>query len=226
MFRVPFLAQGIDTSARDGLLAAGARRTHLLIIVSFAVGHAFVFEKGASKGASAELAVEVFWVPLSTEGVDTIAENGLIARTASWGKNLMEALIAVGSSVTFEKVAFERRGALGAHETVNVPFFVERRHATIRDGLVAVCAFRAELNLITTLAVRLTGQLEEGARTQGVVTRATHEVFWVISAAQCLHALIINRLTTMIAHTTRTRTAAARQIIHIGRDRRHQIFKA
>lgn len=223
---MPLFAQGVDTSARDGLLAAGARGSHLLIIMRFTVWHAFVFEKCAGEGTSAELAVEVFWVPLRTEGVDAIAEYGLIARTASWGKYLMEAFIAVGSSVTFEKVALERRGALGAHEAVDVPFFVEGRHATIRDGLVAVSAFRAELNLITTLAVGLTGQFEEGARTQGVVARTAHKVFWVIRAPQRLHALIINRLTTMIAHTTRTRTATARQIIHIGRHGRHQIVKA
>jgi len=138
----------------------------------------------------------------------------------------MEAFIAVWSSVALEKVALERRRALGADEAVNVPFFVEGRHTAIRDGLVAVSAFRTELNLITTLAVRLAGQLEEGARTQGIVARATHEVLWVIRTTQGLHALIIYRLTTVIAHTTRAGTTARRQIIHIGRDGRHQIIKA
>ena len=170
MLRVPFLAECIDAGAGDGLLAAGARRSHFLVVVSLAVGHAFVFEEGTGESASAELAVEVLRVPLSAEGIDAIAEDGKVARAATRCENLVEAFVAVGSSVALEEVASEGRCALSAHEAVHVPLLVKGGDAAVCDSLVAVRAFGTELDLVAALAVSLTGQLEEGTRAERVVT--------------------------------------------------------
>ena len=95
-----------------------------------------------------------------------------------------------------------------ADEAVYVPLFVESSHAAIGDDLVAVSALGTELKLVAALAVRLAGEFEEVSSTERVVAGTAHEVLRVIRTSKRLHAFIVNRLTAMIADTTRLGTSA------------------
>lgn len=78
-----------------------------MVVVSLAVRKSLVFEEGASEGAFAELAVEVLRMPLCAESVDAIAKNRLVARSAARCEDLMEAAVAVRTSVALEEVSRE-----------------------------------------------------------------------------------------------------------------------
>lgn len=181
VLRVELPEHGGDAATCNGLVASCAQRASLGVVMGLAVRHALVVEEGASvEGLAAVPADEALRVPLCVEGGDVVVHDGRVA-AATLGREHVEVVVAAVRLpvLLVEAVVAERVPALGAEEVLRVPGRVQRRHAFVEDGAVAVGAARGEQVVVVDLAVRAAVALEEVLGAQLLVAVGAREVLGV-----------------------------------------------
>jgi len=163
VLRVPFLFKSINTSTSNWFSTACTQGTSLLMIVSFAVRFALIFEEASiCKRLLAVRANKVFRVPLRSQGIDTIGSDRFLASSAFWCVQTEEIGLAVGTTI-FLKEYSSAKGlqALCADKVLYVPLLSQCRNAAVQYGFRTVSASCAMDLLKAPLAVRLVILFEE-----------------------------------------------------------------
>lgn len=139
-------------------------------------------------------------MPLRVQRRDIILHDGFIASTAFGCEHIEVISTAVRFAVSFvEPVFTELLPALSTEEVFRVPRLLQRRHAFIEDGAVAVSASRREQIMVVRLAVWSAIALEEVPRAQLLVAVGAGEVFRVPRATQRCYDLPNDRLLAGVA---------------------------
>lgn len=116
----------------------------------------------------------------------------------------MEAILAIGATFFFEKGSTrEGSQALAADEVVRVPLTIEGGDAFASDGLITVCAARAEKLLIASLTVWKSILLIEVVCSERRLAVAAHEVFGMVRSIESLYDFAKDRFAAMRAIATR-----------------------
>lgn len=177
---------GRDAPTSNGLAAACTEGSSLCMVVGFAVWHALVVEEGASvEWLPAVPADEALWMPLSVECRDVVLHDGGVAASTLGSEHVEVVVSAVRLAILLvETIVPEGVAALRAEEVIRVPRLVQRRHAFVKDGTVAVRTARREEVVVVWLTVRLAVPLEEVAGTKLLVAVRAGEVLRVPRPSQ------------------------------------------
>lgn len=160
-----------------------------------------------------------------TQGVDTLATNGLAAGATPGGKSTIEAALTIRARLLLkEGPSLKGTEALSADEVVDVPLLVEGCDTTVQDGFVTMSTSSTKQLLVTFFTVRLTILLVEVIGAKWVLAVTTHKVLWMVCIAKGLDDFSKNCITTVSTSASRSGSLVI-DILHLGGEVLKQVIQ-